>query len=158
MASRPLADSPAAGSGRGGDGNRPMTDSRFTPLHLATKTGDYDLEACAVRIGVDLLVYIWGGDRPHIGSVAAAQPRPSLKDAAVTSATASVLTYAGHKDDIIAKFAAEAVAAALAVNVVVTVGIHWDALDEAHITAVMVNTRSLVSELIQALKGGGEGG
>ena len=122
------------------------------PLHLATQTGDCDLEACAVRIGVDLLVYIWGGDRPHIGSVAAAQPRPSLKDAAVTSATASVLTYAGHKDDIVAKFAAETLSAALAVPVVVTVGIHWDNLDEAHIPNVMDNTRTLVSQLIETVK------
>ena len=153
-----MAFQPVAGSGLGEDGDRPMTDSRFTPLHLATQTGEYDLEACAVRIGVDVLVYIWGGDWPHIGSVAAAQPRPSRKDSAGTSATASVLTYAGHKDDITAKFAAEALASALAVNVVVTVGIHWNALDEAHIPAVMVNTQNLVRELIQALKSGGEGG
>ena len=47
----------------------------------------YKLEAEAVRIGADILVYVWGGDRPHLGSVAAAQPRPSLKNPSQTSAT-----------------------------------------------------------------------
>ncbi len=123
-----------------------------TPMHIATQTGAYDIEARAVWIGPDLLVYIWGGNRPHIGSVAAAQPRPSLKDSEATSATASVLTYIGHKDDVTAKFAAEALAGALAVNVVVTAGIHWDNLDDARIQIVIANTKTLVSQLIQALK------
>jgi hypothetical protein len=129
----------------------PMPAGRSEPLHVATQTGLCDIEACAVWVGVDLLVWIWGGSRPHIGSVAAAQPRPSRKDAAVTSATASVLTYLGHKDDVTAKFAAEALAGALAVNVVVTAGIHWDNLAEAHIPSVMANARSLVDQLIAAL-------
>src|SRR5262245_28791326 len=94
------------------------------PRHVATQTGVYDIEASAVWIGSDLLVSIWGGDRPHIGSVAAAQPRPSLKDPEATSATASVLTYLGHKDDVTAKFVAEALAGAFGTNVVVTAGIH----------------------------------
>lgn len=129
-----------------------MTDSGSTPFYLATRTGVCDIEACALRIGADLLVSIWGGSRPHIGAVAAAQPRPSLRDAAVTSATASVLTYVGHRDDIVAKFAAETLSAALAVPVVVTAGIHWDNLDEAQIPRVMDNTRVLVDQLIAALK------
>jgi hypothetical protein len=121
-------------------------------MHIATQTGAYDIEARAVWIGPDLLVYIWGGSRPHIGSVAAAQPRPSLKDSEATSATASVLTYIGHKDDVTAKFAAEALAGALAVKVVVTAGIHWDNLDDERIQIVVANTKTLVSQLIQALK------
>jgi hypothetical protein len=32
-----------------------------------TKEGSYDLEASAKWIGKDLLVAIWGGERPHIG-------------------------------------------------------------------------------------------
>jgi hypothetical protein len=121
-------------------------------MHIATQTGAYDIEARAVWIGPDLLVCIWGGTRPHIGSVAAAQPRPSLKDSEATSATASVLTYIGHKDDITAKFVAEALAGALAANVVVTAGIHWDNLDDERIQIVVANTNTLVNQLIQALK------
>jgi hypothetical protein len=60
---------------------------------LKTDSGTFDVVANVRRIGPDLLVAIWGGEKPHIGAVAAAQPRPSLKDPAVTSATASVICY-----------------------------------------------------------------
>ena len=62
---------------------------------------------------------------PHsIGAVAAAQPRPSLADPMRTSATASVFAYVGHKEDDLAKHAAETLAAALGTRVVVSAGIH----------------------------------
>jgi type VI protein secretion system component VasA len=51
-----------------------------------------------------------------------------------------------------AKFAAETLAGALAVNVVVTAEIHWDKLDDARIQTVVANTKSLVNQLIKALK------
>jgi hypothetical protein len=69
---------------------------------LKTETGGYDLTANVRRIGPDLLVAIWGGEAPHIGAVAAAQPRPSLRNPAVTSASASVICYPGHKEDDLA--------------------------------------------------------
>ena len=121
-------------------------------LYLATATGRYDLEAEAVWLGRDLLVSIWGGQIPHIGAVAAAQPRPSLQNADRTSATASVLAYVGHKEDAMAKEAAEALAAALETRVVVTAGAHWDEIDEAGIQAVLANSKLLVARLIAALK------
>jgi hypothetical protein len=74
---------------------------------------DHNIRAEALWIGPDLLVYIWGGDAPHIGAVAMAQPRPSLADPKVTSSTASVFTYVGHKEDDLAKWAAEKISAAL---------------------------------------------
>lgn len=115
--------------------------------------GEYQLYAEAVWIGADLLVYIWGGDRPHIGAVAAAQPRPSLKDPTVTSATASVLAYVGHKEDMLAKTGAEALSAALETRVVVTAGLHWDHIDEAGIKEVMALSQDLIRKLISKLKG-----
>ena len=63
-----------------------MTIERTT---VRTTAKTYLVEAEAVRIGPDVLVYIWGGERPHIGSVAAAQPRPSLAVPDLKSATAS---------------------------------------------------------------------
>ncbi len=96
------------------------------------------------RIGPDLLVAIWGGEKPHIGAVAAAQPRPSLKDPAVTSATASVICFVGHKEDDLAKRAAEALAAAIEGRTVVTAGVHWDNLSEEGIGQVIQNTAELI--------------
>jgi hypothetical protein len=83
---------------------------------VRTQEPDYVVEAEAVRIGPDILVYVWGGERPHIGAVAAAQPRPSLADPNRTSATASVLSYVGHKEDGVAKEMAEAISARFNTN------------------------------------------
>ena len=121
-------------------------------VHVRTASGAYDIEADAVRIGDDLLVWIRGGELPHIGAVAAAQPRPSLKDPEKTSATASVITYLGHKEDELAKRAAEALASALETRVVVTAGIHWDHLDQEGIRQVVENSRELITLVIERLK------
>ncbi len=120
-------------------------------VHVSTSGPTYVVEAEAVRIGGDVLVWIWGGERPHIGAVAAAQPRPSLADAARTSATASVLTYLGHKEDTVAKAAAEALAAALDTNVVVTAGIHWDDLGADGVAAIFDRCEEIVAKLKCAL-------
>jgi len=116
---------------------------------IRTRREAYNIEALVKVIGEDLLVAIWGGDRPHIGAVAMAQPRPSLRDKDKTSATASVFCFLGHKEDLIAKEAAERIASALNTNVVATAGIHWDDIDEAGIACVMENSRELVEMIIE---------
>lgn len=122
-------------------------------IRLRTAAADWVVEAEAVRIGPDVLVWIWGGEKPHIGAVAAAQPRPSLADPARTSATASVLTYVGHKEDDLAKHAAEVLAAALGTRVVVTAGIHWDHLTPDAIRTIGARCEEIVGRLRQALGG-----
>jgi hypothetical protein len=119
------------------------------PLQFYVKTEEdsYNLEAAALRLGQDWLISIWGGVRPHIGAVAAAQPRPSLKDEKVTSATASVLCFLGHKEDVIVKDVSEKLAASLKTNVVVTAGIHWDDIDLEGIQRIIDNCRILISKI-----------
>jgi hypothetical protein len=112
---------------------------------IKTDTGAFDLTANIRRIGPDLLVAIWGGEKPHIGAVAAAQPRPSLKDPAVTSATASVICFLGHKEDDLAKRAAEALAAEIDGRTVVTAGVHWDNLPDEGILQVIQNAAELIN-------------
>ena len=111
----------------------------------------YNLEAFVKQIGQDFLVAIWGGERPHIGATAVAQPRPSLRDQNVRSATASVFCLVGHKDDIVAKEAAEKISSELNTNVTVTVGIHFDDIDEAGIKVVIENSRQLVTMIIEEI-------
>ena len=122
-------------------------------LRFKTEEAAYNLEAFVIEIGHDLLVAMWGGERPHIGAVAVAQPRPSLRDESLVSATASVFCYVGHKDDMIAKESAERISAALDRNVTVTAGIHWDDIDEAGIRAVLEHSRQLVNMLIDEVSG-----
>ncbi len=123
-------------------------------ISVRTAEDSYVLEAEAVRIGADVLVCVWGGDSPHIGSVAAAQPRPSLDDPERTSATASVLSYVGHKDDVVAKEIAEKLAASLETNVVVTAGIHWDDIPADGIEAVVSRCHEIGDSLRAALQAG----
>ncbi len=123
-------------------------------ISVTTPEPDYVVEAEAVRIGPDILVSVWGGERPHIGAVAAAQPRPSLADPNKTSATASVLSYVGHKEDGIAKEMGLAISARFKTNAVVTVGIHWDDLPAADIQIIGDRCREITDLLIAALERG----
>ena len=123
-----------------------MSETEFT---IETDTGAYDLAANVRSIGKDLLVAIWGGERPHIGAVAVAQPRPSLRDPDVTSASTSVFCFVGHKEDELAKAAAEILSATLDTAVVVTAGIHWDNLEEKAILKIIKNSEILVDMILQ---------
>ena len=120
---------------------------------INTNEGEYDLAASVRQIGQDILVAIWGGDKPHIGAVAMAQPRPSLRDPDVTSSTASVFAYVGHKEDELAKAAAEILAATLKTNVVVAAGIHWDNLPSEGIRRVIENSNILVEMILEKIVG-----
>jgi len=116
-----------------------------------TRTGRHDLKARVIQVGEDYVVCIWGGDRPHVGAVGMALPRPSLRDPQITSSTASVFTYPGHKEDHLVKEAAERLAASLGGNVVVCAGAHWEELDSRGIEEVLENSRRLVSTIIRHL-------
>jgi len=120
-------------------------------FEIGTDSGAYDLSAAVREIGGDLLVAVWGGERPHIGAVAVAQPRPSLKDPDKTSASTSVFCFVGHKEDELAKATAEILAAVLNRSVVVTAGIHWDALSPEGIRAVVGNSQRLVDLILEKM-------
>ena len=123
-----------------------MAPKEFT---VKTEEDAYNLSASARLIGDDVLVAIWGGEKPHIGAVAVAQPRPSLRDPEVTSSSASVICRVGHKEDDLVKAAAEILAAALETYVVVTGGIHWDDLAPEAIQQVVRNSEILVDMILQ---------
>ncbi|MFO7667666.1 MAG: hypothetical protein R6V76_13675 [Desulfobacterales bacterium] len=123
-----------------------MYDNSFM---VKTGTGAYDIEAEVRRIGTDLLVAVWGGEKPHIGAVAVAQPRPSLKDPNVLSATASVICLPAHKEDELAKKVAENLSATLNATVVVTAGIHWDNISRTGIKRVIANSKILLDLMLE---------
>ncbi len=113
-----------------------MTPDPADGIYVCTQEASLAVEARAIRVGEDILVWIWGGTRPHIGAVAAAQPRPSLAQPDKKSATCSVLTYPGHKEDEIVKPVSEHLSAVLNTHVVVTAGIHWDGLSQEEISEI----------------------
>jgi hypothetical protein len=112
----------------------------------------YRLSAHVQLIGEDLLVAVQGGDKPHIGAVAVAQPRLSLDSSHdKISASTSVICLVGHKEDVLAKAAAETLAAVLNRPVVVTAGMHWDQIREQGIKQVEENARQLIDQIIEEL-------
>ena len=116
-----------------------MATREFT---VKTEEDAYNLSASVRLIGEDVLVAIWGGEKP------VAQPRPSLKDPEVTSASASVICLVGHKEDELVKAAAEILAAVLETQVVVTAGIHWDNLAPEAIQHIVRNSEILVEMIL----------
>jgi hypothetical protein len=120
-------------------------------VSVRTPAQTWIVNAEAVQIGGDLLVYLWGGERPHIGAVAAAAARPSLTGDGSTSATASVIAYPGHKEDQAVKTVAETLSAHLKTNVVVTAGLHWDRFPPEAIPVVLERCREIAQLLLSAL-------
>jgi hypothetical protein len=119
---------------------------------LATSAPRLNLDARWLWAGEDLLLLVTGGQRPHLGAVAMATPRPSLADPETTSATASVFCYPGHKEDELAKALALRLAAALKVKVTVAAGAHWDGLGPEDIAQVRANALELEDLLLAALR------
>ena len=123
----------------------------FLDVKVKTETGSFDIEAGVRRIGEDLLVAIWGGEKPHIGAVSVARSRPSLRNPETLSATASVICFPAHKEDELAKAVSEILAAALDTSVVVTAGIHWDNISKEGIKKVISNSKILVDLILKAV-------
>jgi hypothetical protein len=84
------------------------------------------IDFSSVPMGNDLCVVIAGGEVPHLGAVAVAQAPPSLQDNSKLSASTSVITLLGHKEDENARNVAHLLAANLNKNVAVCCGIHVD--------------------------------
>jgi hypothetical protein len=98
----------------------------------------------ALPRGEDLLVVLTGGEKPHIGSVVLAEPRPSTADASRLSVTTQVWNRPPHKEESVARPVAETIAQRLGLTVVVVSGIHYDELDADGLEAV----RTICNELL----------
>ncbi|HBT48183.1 MAG TPA: hypothetical protein DEA73_09975 [Peptococcaceae bacterium] len=103
-----------------------------------------------IPLGEGLVLYIGGGEKPHIGAVALAVPRPSLRDPEMTSATASVLAVVGHKDDELARPAALLAASRSGVPVVVVAGVHIEGAKEDEIKGLVHRSRRAVAGALAA--------
>jgi len=115
-------------------------------------TSPYRVKAEVRLIGSDLLVILYGGSQPHIGSIAVALPRPSLKNKKQMSSTSSVYNFLGHKDYVVAQRVSELLSSKLNRNVVVVAGIHIDRISERGIEKVVKNCDKLTDIIYKRLK------
>ena len=125
---------------------------RMKTASYSAKNGRFLIEAFVQEVGEDLLVAIWGGTPPHIGAVGIAEPRPSLQ------ATSSNFTFTGHKEDRLVKEVSEMIAARLRKNVVVTAGIHWDALTPKELLILQNLARQLAHKICRGQSTGSRAG
>ena len=131
----------------------PPADTHSGP-GMFTLSGEKDafrITAIVYELGDDCLVILWGGTRLHIGALGMAEVRPSLQDPQKTSATSSVFTYLGHKEDVVAKAMSEEIARRVGRNTVVAAGIHWDALSDKDITTITAICRELTDKIVAGL-------
>ena len=119
---------------------------------ISEKKGNFEVFAQVSVLDDDLLVVLWGGTRSHIGAIGIAQPRPSLKDAKMISATSSVFTFLGHKEDVVAKAMSEELAKRLNRNVVVVAGMHWEGLRDEGIEEVIGICQRLKDRILEGIR------
>lgn len=130
-------------SARRGKGSpaQPIPSSRSRPIPFAAGRGRHRVWGHAYRLSDGIAVTLVGGDRPHIGAVAVAIPRPSSADPSRVSPSISVITVVGHKDDIIARDVADRLCRALNRIVVVVAGVHIEGATRADIRRAVANAR-----------------
>jgi len=119
---------------------------------VSSGRGKYRLTALVAAAGDDLVISIIGGDRPHVGAVAAAYCAASAGSGERPDVSASVITLPGHREDGIARMTALKLAKRFGVNVAVTAGMHWDGISKAGIAAVVKTAALLCDEIVLQLE------
>lgn len=108
---------------------------RVNSYHKKLTYSEFHVE---VRVlGTDCSILFYGGEAPHIGCTVLSVPRPSIKNPEQISCTSSVINVTGHKDEIICRHLAEAVAKRRGVTTVCTGGFHIDDATEEQIAELM---------------------
>lgn len=115
--------------------------------------GRHCVHGSAVLLGQDILIAIWGGTGPHIGSISITMPRPGRTNPGAVSTTSCVHNFAGHKDEAVARRCAERIAAACNKKTVAVAGIHIDEANADDIGRILHNVDTLCGRLIRQLCG-----
>ncbi|HOJ42588.1 MAG TPA: hypothetical protein PK800_00560, partial [Syntrophorhabdaceae bacterium] len=94
-------------------------------LWVTERSNDFEINAQVILLDRDVLVVLSGGSE-HIGAIGVAQPWQRKNNKDRISATSSVYTFLGHKEDVIVKAMSEGLSRSLNRKVVVIAGMHWD--------------------------------
>lgn len=120
-------------------------------------TGRYTVCGAATVTADGVIIELLGGEKPHVGAVAFAVPRPSLADRNKTSASVAVVPRLGHHDDEIARPAADRAARALGVPVVVIAGLHIPNAVPEDIRRMVRHAEEALENLLSMLTKGSPG-
>lgn len=117
----------------------------MSKLFISKRT-TYEITLKAEWIGNDLLLSLYGGDTPHIGTVTT-----------FSSGETQVQRFPSHdgrfhKDDILAKILLEKIQSIIPGNCVITAGVHVDHISKEQIEVSFPMTEELADELSHWIK------
>jgi hypothetical protein len=100
--------------------------------------GKYRIWADIIGAGDDLIVYVGGGDKPHIGSASIFEKGGKLL----------TISIPGHEDHIVSDEAAERITEATGRRCIVIVGIHVNSASKSEIKTLVENSTKCVKILL----------
>ena len=95
------------------------------------------------KVGDDLMVLVYGGDKPHLGCTVMSVPRQSLSGDGSLSCTSSVLNLTGHKDEEICRMISEMYCKKLGCIVVCSGGFHVDNIKAEQVEELLDRIKEL---------------
>lgn len=120
-------------------------------ITINKKYKDHNITCICIKIGNDLNVSIFGGDKSHIGAVALAIPTPVLNNPDKISSTVSLLTVPGHKEDLLTQNTAKLICQHKKTTVVVSCGIHIKNINIEEIKKINSLVLEITNELIRII-------
>lgn len=104
-----------------------------------------------IDTGNGLQGLLTGGEKPHVGGVVLALPRPSLSGEGWSS-DVYITPVPGHKDVDVARTMAEILAQELMFPVTITSGIHSDHLGPEELTEIIQNCKNITQSALELLQ------
>lgn len=125
--------------------------SRILPpgLRFRAGSGRLSVEVTVEDSGDGLVLTLFGGDQPHVGTVVLAQPRPSSARPGELSVTSTCLPLLGHQEEALARPVAEELARRLGVVVVVVAGVHLDGALPEEVQSVVALGPEIAAEVLR---------
>jgi len=104
---------------------------------ITSGRGKYTVWLRRYEIGDDLVFFLGGGERSHVGGIVVCEPGKK----------AHAIKLTGHYDDIVLKPIAEAACKKYKTTVVAVGGVHVDHATKQEITLLVENCKKLVKKL-----------
>jgi hypothetical protein len=104
---------------------------------ITSGRGKYKVWLSSHRIGDDLVLFLGGGERSHVGGVVIAEPGKKVK----------VMRLTGHFDDIVLKPIAETACRKYKMKVIAVGGVHVDDATKEEINLLVKNCEKLVKKI-----------
>ena len=104
---------------------------------LTSGKGKYKVWLKKQKIGQDMVYFLGGGEKPHIGGIIICEPKKK----------SMIIKLEGHYDYIVLKPIAEAACKKFKTKVVALGGIHIDNASKDEINIIVENCRAFVKKL-----------